>query len=181
MTLRHMPPVQPMHDEVNQAFADGESAGDLIQGLARRAKMPDFPNLGLRELCRPLPLPASTAPATFRHHVLHVLFVCGKKQVVGITAHPVVAFVADLHPCRNWTVGENPRNSMRKACSRNLISQRVKSPVASVGFAHRPRPAQVCSGTNHFGPKIPHRVRMFGRHNDSDYSIRNAVVKEVHD
>lgn len=49
-----------------------------------------------------------------RNHVLHVLLVCTKFQMLRVDARPVVAFVPYFHSLRNWAVGLFPSFSMRQ-------------------------------------------------------------------
>lgn len=73
-------------------------------------------------------------------HVLHIIAVCAKKEVVGVHASPVVAFMQNIQTVRYITVEDNPRGSV---CSYCLPFVR-KAPIFIIGaFASSPFPTTI--------------------------------------
>jgi len=62
----------------------------------------------------------------FRHSVSLIDKIVSKKQMLWVYTGRIVAFVQNVHTCRNWTVMKNPRGSV----SKSLATRKAKAAIS---------------------------------------------------
>jgi hypothetical protein len=159
----NMLPVLIADDEVDQPLAHLEGFCQFVQRASRLTQSANRPDFLSRQLRRSLFLTNATAPSSLFHHILHVLFVSGEKQMRRVTAKSVVASVTDFKFCWHRPISHNPGDHVCHPAS-NLSVKRAKLTVPSVRGTHRPRPAFIFAASVNFGPKMGDRIGDFGRH-----------------
>lgn len=95
--------------------------------------------------------------STFHNHVLNVISLSSKKQVIGSHTASVVTPVANAETSSNWAVGKLIRQSVRSNLSTlTNIKQSVASRIMSLFNLTSPLPASVTF--LHSSPKLRHHT-----------------------
>lgn len=108
-----MPPCVSCNNGMNRVLINAESSGEKSARRSIFVESSYFHNGFVGKLCSDglLALSVSNSP-TFFDHISRVLFHCPKKQMVRIAAGRIVALMQNFHAFWNFSMRENPRNSV---------------------------------------------------------------------
>ncbi len=98
-----------MYNERNRGLRKTVLFGDMPSKNTHSGKPPDFNNVHsgyFRANC------FSKSVPSFVHHILNVVLLCAKKQMIRIAALPIIAFVARKEIVFNFSKMEFPRYAM---------------------------------------------------------------------
>lgn len=138
MRLRNMPPRGAAHDLPDRPFLHAKPARQItLKVVASRVHGADQPHIGGSQFGYSVALPKSLA--AFRDHVMSIVCIRAKKQMIRSYTGRVVATMADDHAVGNWAVGKFPSNAM--SVHRALVES--NAPVPFVIAATLPLPAAI--------------------------------------
>ena len=113
-----MSPLLIVDDDRDLRFADSIRFSKLFIGASLLMKMAHFFNITCGQFCHAVRF--AFDKAVFGNGVVNVLFLSTKKEMIGVDAGRIVAFVKDLFSNWNGTIMKLPRKTMRE--QQNLFS-----------------------------------------------------------
>lgn len=135
---------------MNSAKLESVLLPNVLHGVkSGRVTVPDFCNLRFSNFRHSMLLSLAAIKATLLCRIRSVIFWCSDKQVLGVYACWIVAFVANKITVRNFSI----LIGICKSASNHIPAIELETSVPPAPFMASPRPAFVFSGNQNPRPK----------------------------
>lgn len=90
----------PAHQAADVTWVNTKHGGNFLLSLFA-FQLKDLLHMLVCKFAQVMAVPARPSASTLLHHVLRVFFRRAKKEMLGVDASWVIAFVTHIHSCRN--------------------------------------------------------------------------------